>query len=298
MTDIFRKSGFPLAVAVLLIVLLPGLRISADAGDWDKPADPIKIVGPIYFVGTEGLCSWLITTPQGHILLNTGLLGSGPMIEASIRKLGFKPQDIKILLASHAHLDHVGGLAYLKKISGAKMEMMDRDVPVLESGGKADFLYGNKKDMSFPPVKVDRSLHDGDTIQLGNITLTARLTPGHTKGSTTFVTTITDNGKSYSVVFPDGTGINPGYQFVKDPSYPGIAGDYRHTFEVLASLNPDIWLAPHVEVFNFWAKRARAAAEGVQAWVDPQGYKEFVAAMHARFEAEFAKQTEVTPKSK
>jgi len=285
-----KQLFWSLALVACSFALL-SLQSHADANDWPKPADPVKIVGPIYFVGTKGLCSWLITTPQGHILLNTGLPGSGPMIEASVRKLGFNPKDIKILIASHAHLDHVGGFAYLKKISGAKMEMMDRDVAVLESGGKSDFFYGTHKDMVFPAVKVDRALHDGDTIQLGNIILTAHLTAGHTKGSTTFTTTISDNGKSYAVVFPDGTSVNPGYRLAKNPSYPGIASDYRHTFEVLESLHPDIWLAPHVEAFDFWKKRARATTEGVKAWIDPEGYKQFVAGKRADFEAELAKQS-------
>jgi metallo-beta-lactamase class B len=285
-----NKLFLSLALAVFSSALL-SLQSHADANDWPKPADPVKIVGPVYFVGTKGLCSWLITTPQGHILLNTGLPGSGPMIEASIRKLGFNPKDIKILVASHAHLDHVGGFTYLKKISGAKMEMMDRDVSVLESGGKSDFFYGTHKDMVFPSVKVDRALHDGDTIQLDNITLTAHLTAGHTQGTTTFTTTISDSGKSYVVVFPDGTSVNPGYQLAKNPSYPGIASDYRHTFEVLGSLHPDIWLAPHVEAFDFWNKRARASTEGVKAWIDPDGYKRFVAGKRADFEAELAKQS-------
>jgi metallo-beta-lactamase class B len=283
-----RKAAHILLILALFVSFAP--RTSADADDWPKPAEPIHIAGPIYFVGTKGLSSWLITTPKGHILINTGLPGSGPMIETSIRKLGFKPQDIKILAASHAHLDHVGGFAYLKKISGAKMEIMEQDAPVLESGGQADFHYGTRKDMAFPAVKVDRPLHDRDTIQLGNVTITALLTSGHTKGSATFTTTVTDNGKSYFVVFPDGTGINPGYRFVNKPSYPGMPDDYRRTFEVLASLKPDIWLAPHVEAFDFWGKRELVPTKGIQAWVDPEGYKQFVAGKRADFEAEVAKQ--------
>jgi metallo-beta-lactamase class B len=285
------RNKLVLAFALAAFSLAPSLQSHADAYDWPKPADPFKMVGAIYFVGTKGLCSWLITTPQGHILINTGLPGSGPMIEASIRKLGFNPKDLKILVGSHAHLDHVGGFAYLKKISGAKMEMMDRDVPVVESGGKSDFFYGARKDMGFPAVKVDRALHDGDTIELGNITLTAHLTAGHTKGTTTFTTTISENGKSYGVVFPDGTSVNPGYQLAKHPSYPSIATDYRHTFEVLGSLKPDIWLAPHVESFDFWAKRARSTKQGITAWIDPEGYQQFVATKRADFEAELAKQS-------
>jgi metallo-beta-lactamase class B len=262
-----------------------GLEQIRQAMKWDEPADPVKIVGPLYYVGTRGLSAWLITTPEGHIVLNSGMPGSGPMIEASIRKLGLQPEDIEILLTGHAHVDHVGGHAFLQKLPGARVAMMAEEVALLESGGKLDFRYGGIPAFAFEPVQVGQVLHDGDAIRLGGVTLTARRTPGHTRGSSTYVMEVTEAGKTYTVVFPDGTSVNPGYRLVKDPSYPGIADDYRRTFEVLESLRPDIWLTPHPEVFAFEAKRARAAREGVAAWVDPDGYRKFVAAARAKFEA-------------
>ena len=257
---------------------------------WDDPTEPTKVVGPIHFVGTRGLSSWLITTTTGHILLNTGMPASGPLIEASIRKLGFKPEDVKVLLTCHAHIDHVGALAYLKRITGAQMVAMDTEVDLLQSGATTDFKYGSVPEFRFEPVQVDRVVRDGEKVTLGNVTLLALKTAGHTRGSTTWVTNVTDGNRTYTVVFPDGTGVNPGYRLVKNPSYPGIADDYRRTFQTLAALAPDIWLTPHTQPFDFEAKRARAATEGVNAWVDPEGYRIWVDLQRQKFEAAEAKE--------
>ena len=264
---------------------------------WVEPVEPMKVAGPIYFVGTKGLSVWLITTSEGHILLNTGMPGSGPMIEASIRKLGFKPEDIKFMLTCHAHVDHVGGHAYLQKLSGAQVVMLDKEVDLLQSGGKDDFNYGDVPEFSFEPVTVDRVIRDGDTVKLGDITLKAIHTPGHTRGSTTWVTDVTEGGKSYNVVFPDGTSANPGYRVAKDPSYPDIGDDFRHTFQVLEMLKPDIWLSPHTDTLNLEARRARTVKEGANAWVDPEGYRKWVVSQHEKFEATVKKEMGAAAKS-
>jgi metallo-beta-lactamase class B len=252
---------------------------------WVEPAEPVKIVGPIYFVGTRGLGAYLIATPAGHILLDGGMPSSAKAIEASIRKLGFKPEDLRILLITHAHVDHAGTTAYFKRMSDAQVAVMARDVDNLRSGGKTDPSYATIPAFSFPPVRADRVLKDGDTVTLGNVTLTARLTAGHTQGCTTWITNVADGGKNYSVVFPGSSNVNPGMQLVVNPSYPGIADDFRKTFIVLASVKPDVWLAAHTEVFKFEEKRARAS-EGVAAWVDPVGYRNYVAKEKAEFEAQ------------
>jgi metallo-beta-lactamase class B len=252
---------------------------------WDEPAEPAKIAGPIYFVGTKGLSSFLITGSEGHILVYTGMPGSGELIEKSIAKLGFKPKDVKILLTGHAHCDHVGGHAYLKKVTGAKIAMMREEVELFQSGGKADFHYGAYKEFWFEPAKVDTLLQDEDEIKLGDITIQALLTPGHTKGSTTYVTKVVANGKTYTVVLPDGTSVNPGYRVAKNPSYKGIGDDFLRTFHTLEKLKPDIWLNCHTEFFDYEAKLKRSAKEGVAAWVDPAGYKKYVAEAKAKFEA-------------
>jgi metallo-beta-lactamase class B len=257
---------------------------------WDEPAEPAKIVGPISFVGTKGLSVFLIQTSAGHILLNTGMPGSGPMIEASIRKLGLKPEDIKILLTGHAHIDHVGGHAYLKKLSGARVATIAEEKELLESGGKSDFFYGKDEVFQFEPAKVDHVFHDGDEIKLGDVTLKALLTNGHTKGSTTFLMKVVDNGKTYTVVFPTGTSVNPGYRVEKNPSYPGIGDDFRRTLRVLDDLQPDIWLHQHNDTYAYEAKLKRSAKEGAAAWVDPEGYRKWMALQRLKLDEAIARE--------
>lgn len=255
---------------------------------WEEPAEPVKIVGPLYFVGTKGLGAFLFATPEGHILMNTGMPSSGPMIAESVRKLGFKPEDIKIIINGHAHIDHAGAFAYFKQQFGAELAVMKDDVPAMESGDKGDFKYGD--DFVYPGVKVDRILRDGDTVKLGDMLLTAYHTPGHTRGATTWVTTIVDGGKTFVVAFPDGAGFNPGYRLAKNPSYPGIADDYRRTHHVLEMLKPDIWLAQHNEYYDLEGKRQRAQTEGVNAWIDPEGYRRWVASKKRVFEDQVDKE--------
>lgn len=261
------------------------LKLLRTSLKWDVPTEPAKVLGPIHFVGTKGLGSYLITGSEGHVLLYTGMPGSGEMIEKSIVKLGFKPTDVKILLTGHAHCDHAGGHAYLKKVTGAKIAMMREEVDLFESGGTLDFHYGAVKEFAFDRTKVDSVLRDGGEVKLGDITIKALLTPGHTKGSTTYVTTVAAEGKSLTVAFPDGVSVNPGYRVVKNPSYDGIADDYRRTFRTLEALKPDVWLNCHTEKFGYDDKRAKAAKLGAAAWVDPEGYKKFVASVKAKFES-------------
>ena len=261
---------------------------------WEEPAEPAKIVGPIYFVGTKGLGVFLFTTSEGHILMNTGMPSSGPMIVESVRKLGFRPEDIKLMINGHAHIDHAGAFAFLKQQFSAQLAVMKDDVEAMESGDKNDFKYAN--DFVYPPVKVDRILRDGDTIKMGDVLLTAYHTPGHTRGATTWIANIAVNGKAYVVAFPDGAGFNPGYRLVKNPSYPGIAEDYRRTHHFLETLKPDIWLAQHNEYYDFESKRQRAQTEGMKAWIDPEGYRRFIAGKKRDFEDEVDEEMGVVKK--
>jgi len=177
---------------------------------WDEPTDPIHIVGPLYFVGTRGLSSWLFVTSEGNILLNTGTPKSGPMIVQSIKTLGFKPEDIKIIINGHGHSDHAGAFAYMKQLTGAQIAVMQEDVAMIEDGGKSDFYYGKDwQIMGQPPVKVDRVLRDGDTVRLGEVILTAHHTPGHTKGATTWTTTLVDGGKLTKWYSPTAAALIP-----------------------------------------------------------------------------------------
>jgi metallo-beta-lactamase class B len=265
------------------------LAQNIDLKTWNDPIPPFKIVGPIHYVGTFDLGVYLITTPQGHILIDGGLAESAPVIERSIRTLGFKPEDIRILLTTQAHFDHVASLAHFVRVSRGRVEVMQGDDKLVADGGKSDYLFGTEARFLFEPVKVDRVLRDGDTVSLGNVRLTARLTPGHTPGSTTWMTTVEDGGRKYSVVFPNSGGINAGTRLVNRPSYPTIADDYRKTFAVLDTLRPDIFLGAHANLWRLHEKRANMAqAPGPAAFVDPDGYRTFVAGRRAAFEQQIA----------
>jgi metallo-beta-lactamase class B len=262
---------------------------------WGEPTEPAKIVGPIFYVGTRGLAAYLITTAQGHILLDGGLPGSARAFEAAIRGAGFRPEDIKILLITHAHIDHAGLVAHFQRLSNAQVVVMDRDAELLASGGRADFRYRDVPAFHFPGVTADRRIKDGDSVTLGSVKMTARLGAGHTRGATTWLTTVRDGDREYDVVFPCCLGINPGYRLVVDPSYPGIADDYARTVAMLESLKPDIWLPPHAVFFGFEARRARAVKDGVAAWVDPEGYGPWIAKQKANFEQLLAKEKLLGP---
>jgi len=265
--------------------------MSVEVKSWYEPAEPMQIVGPIYFVGTRGLGVYLIATPAGTILIDGAPAEDAPLIDASIRKLGFKPEEIRQVLITHAHFDHVGTLAHFKALSGAPVAVMAADVDLLKSGGTLYYLFANDPKLHFSGVTADRALKDGDTVELGGVKLTAHHTPGHTRGCTTWTTTVDDHGHTYAVEIVGSTSVNPGTRFVNDPSYPGIADDYRHSLSMLDSLQPDIYLAPHTSFFDFESKRARAAAEGADAFVDPEGYRQRIAASKAAFEATVARET-------
>jgi metallo-beta-lactamase class B len=261
------------------------LKLARKALKWDEPGEPVKIVGPIYFVGTKGLSVYLIRTTEGHIVINTGMPGSGPMTDAAMRRLGLDPKDVKLLLVGHAHSDHVGAHAYYQKTYGAKAGVINEEKDLLESGGKLDFHYSKYSEYDFDPVKADLVFGDGDTIKLGDVAITALLTNGHTKGSTTYVTNVVDNGKVYTVVFPNGLSINPGYRVARNESYFGIGNNFRRTLHVLETLKPDIWLSPHTETHDQDGKASRAKTEGIKAWVDPDGYRLWLVAQRENFEA-------------
>jgi metallo-beta-lactamase class B len=269
------------------------LKVASNALHWEVPAEPVQIAGPLYFVGTTGLGAFLFATPEGHVLMNTGMPSSGPMIEQSIRKLGFNPEEIRFLINGHAHIDHAGAFAYMKTLAPkAVVAVMDREVAKLESGGRGDFKYGD--DFAYEGVAVDRVLRTGDSIRIGNVLLTAHLTPGHTQGSTTWIATIVVEGKPLTVAFPDGAGFNPGYRLHKDPIYPGIEDDLRRTHHAIEMLKPDLWLAQHNEYYDLEGKRERARTEGLSAWMDPEGYRRWVASKKRAFEDQVDREMNAT----
>jgi metallo-beta-lactamase class B len=285
---------------VLLLLLVPALvHAQADptSRSWNQPVEPYRIAGNLYYVGASDITSYLITTPQGHIVLDGGFAETAPMIEANIRKLGFKVEEVKILLSTHAHFDHTGGLAELKKVTGAPLYAGAADADLLARGGKGDFAFGDK--LLFPPVQVDHPVHDGDKVSLGETTLVAHSTPGHTRGCTSWSMQVEDGGKRYDVVFVGSTTINPGVHLAGKPSYPGIAEDYARTFQVLQGLPCDIFLAAHSSFYGGLEKAARLKKEGgPNPFVDPQGYRDFLARTEKSYREQLAKEQAEKPATK
>jgi metallo-beta-lactamase class B len=286
-----RQIGLGLALALLA----PPARAQSygpEHPEWRTPIAPFRIADNLYYVGSKDLASYLVVTPAGDILINSSLKSSPPLILDSIARLGFHAHDVKILLISHAHFDHDAGSAEILRRTGARYMVMDGDVPVVESGGAKDFAYPGDR---YPPAHVDRILHDGDEVRLGGVVLTAHKTPGHTRGCTTWTMQAVVDGKPRNVVIVGSWNVNDGFRLVDRPghpaSYPGIAADYAHTFDVLRSLPCDIFLGAHGSYFNMLAKLERAkAGAGQSVWIDPDGYKAAVAERQHAFETELKRQ--------
>jgi metallo-beta-lactamase class B len=275
----------------LLFSLAYAVRLAAQfPAEWTAPFPPFRIAANLYYVGSGDLASYLIATPKGLILINGNLTSSPPLIRKSVETLGFRWSDIKILLISHAHFDHCAGSAEIVRETGAKYEVMDADVPVVESGGKSDFAYGAVSTMQFPPAHVDRVLHDGDTVQLGGTVLTAHLTAGHTRGTTTWTMDEAEGGRMLRVVIVGSPNVNPGYKLVGNTIYLQIAADYKREFDVLRALPCDIFLGAHGGYFGLAEKYARWKAGDQKAFIDPAGYKAYVTDREQAFEAELRRQ--------
>jgi metallo-beta-lactamase class B len=256
----------------------------------DGPFPPHRVTGNVYYVGSKALATYLITTPDGHFLINSGFEETVPLIRDAIVKLGFKPTDVKILLASHAHSDHVAGHAKLRELTGARVYVMQGDESVIAAGGKGQYLYD---DSFWAPCPVDVVLKDGDEVSLGGVTLVARKTPGHTRGCTSWSWRVTDNGKPHDVVVIGSPNVNPGYRLVDNNDYPGIAEDYARTFQVLKSLPCDIFLGAHGEYYGMTAKyeRVKSAKPGdTNPFIDPEGYRAYVELKEKAFRATLEEQ--------
>ena len=256
--------------------------------NWFDSFPAHAVVGNVYYVGSKDLASYLITTPDGHILINSGFERTVPLIRKSVESLGFKMTDIKILLASHAHSDHVAGHALMQKTTGAKVFVMRGDDKVIASGGEGQYLYSINR---WKPCKVDRVLQDGDEVKLGGVTLVAHLTPGHTRGCTTWTCKTESGGKTYDVVVVGSPNVNPGFRLVDNQSYPEIADDFAKTFEVLKNLPCDVFLGAHGGYYGM-NEKYDAAKNGTKAnpFVDPEGYHAFVAAKERAFRDTLAAQ--------
>jgi metallo-beta-lactamase class B len=259
---------------------------------WLEPIPAFRVADNLYYVGSRGLASYLVATPQGHVLINSSLEESVPLIRASVESLGFKFSDVKVLLISHAHADHDAGSAAVKALTGATYMVMDGDVPVVESGGKEDFGSA----ITYPATTVDRVLHDGDEVRLGGAVLVAHLTPGHTKGCTTWTLRVQDGARVRDVVIVGSPNVNPGYRLVDNAKYPRIADDFARTFRVMASLPADIFLGAHGSYFGLDGKLARLKAGAPSPFSDAEGYRRYVAEREGVFRAELAKQQQGAPR--
>jgi len=286
-----------LLTLLLAFVALTPLRAQIQP-DWTIQVEPFKIADNLYYVGSRDLASYLIVTQKGNILINANLETSPPQIRDSIEKLGFKYTDIKVLLNGQAHYDHMSGAAEVLRETHAKNMVMDGDVSVVESGGRTDFVATSNSFKAYPPAHVDRVLHDGSTVTLGNVTLTAHKTAGHTRGCTTWTFQAHLPGEPASqlrnVVIVGGASFWSDFHFVDRPghpaSYPGIANDFSRTFATLHALPCDIFLGAHGMYFGLLAKLERYPKEGPAVFVDPAGYKKFVDDAEASFKKELAAQ--------
>lgn len=251
---------------------------------WKAPVPPRRLAGNLHYVGASGVSSYLITTPAGHILIDTGFESTVPIIRDSVEQLGFRISDIKLILSSHAHIDHTGGHAQMKKITGAEIVASAADARLIESGGADDFLMWPKETIRYEPVRVDRTVSDGEEISLGGTTLTANLTPGHTRGATTWTMDVEEGGRSYRVVFFSSASINDGTRLLSNSSYPTIVADLEASFARFKGMACDIFLAPHGGQFAMAEKFARLdRGEGVEALVDPAGWRELIKGAEKRF---------------
>jgi metallo-beta-lactamase class B len=288
----YSVGTMKLLASILFAFVLTVARGAAPSNaEWSQPIPPFRIADNLYYVGTRGLANYLITTPEGHILINSDLEENVPMIRASVEQLGFKFTDIKILVISHAHWDHNAGSAQIKELTGAKYFAMEQDVKTVETGGRADPNYGHVPTTHYPATKVDRVLHDGDEVRLGGARLVARLTPGHTPGCTTWTMRVTDGAKTHDAVILGSPNVNEGYQLVNHPRYPTIAQDYAKCFEVLKSLPCDLFLGAHGEYFGMLEKLARVKPGAANPFIDPAGYRQYVETKEKAFRAELERQT-------
>jgi metallo-beta-lactamase class B len=256
--------------------------------EWNQPVEPFRIAGNVYYVGASDVTSYLIATPKGLVLIDSGFRETVPLIRRNIVKLGFKFEDVKIILNSHAHYDHAGGLAELKRLTKATFYASQKDGELLERGGLGDPNYGDK--YPFEAIKSDKILKDGQKIKLGGSVLTANLTSGHTPGCTTWTTTVKDNGRDLNILFLCSTSA-PGYKLVGNEKYPNIEADYLHTFAWLKKQNVDVFLAAHGSIYDLKGKLEKLGkGDKANPFIDPQGYKDYIEQSEKNFTTNLAAQ--------
>jgi metallo-beta-lactamase class B len=279
---------FTLVFSLLLFAVGSFGQATERDREWNQPVEPFRIIGNVYYVGATEITSFLITTPKGHILIDSGYAETVPQIQKNVAKLGFKLTDIKYLLNTQAHYDHAAGLAELKRLTKAKMIASVLDKKALEEGAKYDFAGGDK--YAFEPVKVDRTIRDGEEISLGGLKLKAILTPGHTPGATMWLMNAKDGSKNHQVAFVSSASI-PGYILLDNKKYPSIIADYEKTFAKMKNLQPDIFLGSHGSFFNLLEKAEKIRRNPASnPFFDPKGYKAYVERSHNTFLAQLKRE--------
>jgi metallo-beta-lactamase class B len=254
---------------------------------WTRPFPPYRVLDEIYYVGTNEIAQFLIATSAGLILLDSGFEATVPQLQENIATLGFQYSDIKLLLTSHAHIDHVQGHALIRRQTGARVVASVLDAPLIEHGGKGDPLYDGV--YAWTPCPVDRRVRDQESITLGSTTLTAHVTPGHTLGALTWTMQVSEGGRTLDVVFFPSANINPGVHLLEKPNYPGIAQDFERSFATWKSLKCDVFLADHGDFYDMSEKYARLRGGATpNPFIDPNGYRRFVADAEQRFRAQLA----------
>jgi metallo-beta-lactamase class B len=284
-----------IAMRKLIVVLTVLIASSAAANaqkteterSWNQPVAPFKIIDNIYYVGASDITSYLITTPKGHILIDSGFPETVAQVTANIAKLGFQLADVKIILNSHAHYDHAGGIAELKRLTKAKVFVSDGDAPLFRSGGLGDPNYDDK--YPFEAIIPDGTFRDGKQIKLGGVSLRANITAGHTPGCTTWTTTAKEQKVKYNVAFICSTSA-PGYRLIDNPKYPNIVADYQATFARLKKMPVDIFLASHGNAFDLLEKVAKLNQGGPNPFIDPAGYRAYLSQSEENFRNNLAAQ--------
>ena len=275
-----------LAVAALMAAAC----MAADPPEWRQPFAAHRVVGNIYYVGTYDLASFLIVTPQGNVLINGGLADSVPLMKKSVRDLGLQWKDIRWMLTTQAHFDHVAAFAEIQRSTGAKVLATPADAVLLEDGGKSDFHFGWQPECNYAPVKVAERLKDGQTLKLGGTEITVYLHPGHTKGSASYAIPVTEGGRTYRVLIANMGTINPGVKLLGEPNYAGIAEDYAKTFARQKALGCDIFLSSHAAQYGLHRKYKPGDAYDPGRFVDPEGYRKAVAGAEAAYRKQLAEE--------
>lgn len=275
-----QSAVLPLLFALTACASQAG--VPGNMQQWNRPFSPYRVIDDIYYVGTNEIAQFLITTPSGHILLDTGFEASVPRLRENVESLGFRYRDIKLILTSHAHIDHVQAHALVRQQTGAEVVVSAADAPFVENGGKGETVYDGVFEWTHCPV--DRQVGDGDIVTLGGVALTAHLTPGHTLGATTWTMQVKDQGRSLAVVFFPSANINPGVRLLGNRRYPHIAQDFERSFAIWKALPCDVFLADHGEFYGMTSKyRLLKAGTSPNPFIDPEGYRRFVADAERRF---------------